>query len=107
MVVHEEDQPRGVWRLGIVQDLIVGADGCVRGAVVRVPSKKGRSTTLRRPIQHLYPLEMNSKATEPRQEAEAARNEPNPEVDRPAQHPRRAAAVEVDRKRRLWIDELT
>ena len=39
-----------------VEDLIVGSDGCVRGAVVRV-SPKGN--LLRRPLQRLYPLEIH------------------------------------------------
>ena len=31
VVVHEEDQPRGKWRVGKILDLIVGSDGCTRG----------------------------------------------------------------------------
>ena len=37
----------------------MGADGQIRAANTRV-SKKGRSSTLDRPIQHLYPLEVAS-----------------------------------------------
>jgi hypothetical protein len=56
--------------------MIVGADGRRRAATVRV-SKKGRTSTLNRPIQHPYPLETVSRigtmteevhATEPQQE---------------------------------------
>ena len=50
---------RGLWRLGIVQDLNKSSDGEVRGAFVCVISKTGRPILLRRPIQHLYPLEVS------------------------------------------------
>lgn len=43
-----------------VEDLIRGAeDGLIRGAVVKV-MMKNRSMLLRRPLQHLYPLEVRS-----------------------------------------------
>jgi len=38
-IVHDEDQPRGKWRIGKVENLITGSDGCVRGAVVPVKTK--------------------------------------------------------------------
>ena len=45
---------RGKWKLGIVENLIVGRDGTVRGAKLRVSTGH-----LERPIQHLYPLELS------------------------------------------------
>ena len=33
----------------------------IRSALVRVSSKGGRPTTLRQPVQHLYPLEVESR----------------------------------------------
>ena len=39
VVVHEEDQPRGKWRVAKILDLIVGSDGCTTGALVQVRSK--------------------------------------------------------------------
>ena len=54
VVVHDEEQPRGFWRLARVEDLLTGADGLVRGATIRVKSKNRRPSTLRRPIQLLY-----------------------------------------------------
>ena len=35
VVAHEEDQPREKWRVGKILDLIVGSDGCTRGALVQ------------------------------------------------------------------------
>lgn len=58
VTVYDEGHPRGLWRLGRVEDVMQGADGEVRGAYVKVSSKKGHTKVLRRPIQHLYPLEI-------------------------------------------------
>ena len=44
----------------MVRELIDSSDGEVRGACVRVISKTGRPVLLRRPVQHLYPLEVSS-----------------------------------------------
>ena len=57
VIIHEENRPRGLWKLGKVEELLKGNDGHVRGAVVRVASKEMSFTVLRRPVQHLYPVE--------------------------------------------------
>lgn len=59
MLVHNEHQPRGFWRLAQVKETIVGKDGQVRGAVLKLPAKNGQTTLLCRPLQLLYPLEIN------------------------------------------------
>ena len=45
--------------------MITGRDGQIRGAILRVASEKGRSTTLQRPLQRLYPLEIECYIKEP------------------------------------------
>ena len=49
-----------------------GSDGRIRGVYVKVMSKKGHIKVLRRPIQHIYPLEVRSDlpvpSPEPRQD---------------------------------------
>ena len=96
-----------MWRLGlgVVEELITGANGITRGPWMRVISKTGRPTMLRRPIQLLYPLEvrahrtpekgdcMNDVATEPQ-------TSPNVLLDHP---PRRAAAPQVRDKITGWM----
>ena len=62
VVIYREDKPRGFWKLGRVEREICGRDGRVRGAVVRTTNKRGHPITLERPIQQLYPLEINSNA---------------------------------------------
>ena len=64
VVVHDESRATGLWRLGKVEGSISGADGQTRGAVVKVFSRKERSTTINRPVQRLYPLEIRSTAKE-------------------------------------------
>jgi len=78
VIVHDENQPRGKWRIGKVESLVTGSDGCVRGAVVRVKSKRGRTSTLRRPVQRLYPLEVPCKDDEPEPAVSSRRTDPVP-----------------------------
>ena len=58
VTVYDEGHPRGLWRLGKIESLIYGTDGVVRGVYVRVMSKGGCPKSLRRPLQHIYPLEV-------------------------------------------------
>lgn len=64
VLVHDEHQPRGFWKLARVKETIVGKDGRVRGAVLKLPAKDGQTTLLRRPLQLLYPLEINCQVGE-------------------------------------------
>ena len=58
VLVHDEAYPRTYWRLGKVERLIKGHDEQIRAAVVPVASRSG-TTTLKGPVQLLYPLELN------------------------------------------------
>ena len=57
--LHEDNRPRGFWKLAKVESLITGTDGLTRGAAVRVHSSDKRCTLLRRPLQLLYPLKVH------------------------------------------------
>ena len=60
VLVYDDSKPRGCWKLARVEELIVGRDGLTRGAVLRVASTSGRRAVIRRrPLQRLYPLEIN------------------------------------------------
>ena len=54
MLIKGEQRNRAKWRIGIVQKLIVGRDGVVRGATLW----SGRDK-LERALQHLYPMELS------------------------------------------------
>ena len=60
VLLHEESKERGLWKMGIVEECIVGKDGHIRGAKVRIPDK-GKSETINRPIQKLFPSEITTR----------------------------------------------
>ena len=86
--IHDEKLPRNLWRLGKIQKLIRGKDGHARASVVKVFGEGKQATTIQRPVQRLYPVEISD---------DSERHEEN--KDRP--RPRRQAAIEADLKRRL------
>ena len=55
VIVEEERQSRSMWRFGIVEELLQGKDGRIRGAKVRVPMT---NSILKRPVNKLYLLEI-------------------------------------------------
>lgn len=104
VVVIHEDQPRAMWKLGIVEELLIGADGQYRAAVLRVSGQGRAFKHLRRPVQKLYPIEMAVVATEQNQKNHEPESEhdpnttpaqnPEPDCEAPVrQQPRRAAAL--------------
>lgn len=85
-LIKDDNKDRNKWKLGIVEEHIVGRDGIVTAVKLRA----GKSY-LERAVQQLYPLELScGKSTE-------AENPPlNPEA------PRRDAAVAA----RLRVQEI-
>ena len=60
VLIQEENQPRVKWRKGKISKLINSKDSLVRG--VELVVNKGMSikaNTIRKPVQHLIPLEMS------------------------------------------------
>ena len=57
VVVYSDNQPRSHWKLGLVEQVEIGADGEMRATSVRVISKEN-FRTLCTPIHNLYPLEV-------------------------------------------------
>ena len=94
VLVHDDSQPRGFWKLACVNKLVTGRDGLVRGAILRVGSSEGRVSTLQRPLQRLCPLEVSSMTSEVRSdtslEGEQAKDVDQGEPTRP----RRATAIQ-------------
>ena len=98
VLVHDENHPRTFRKLGRVERLIEGHDGLVRAAVVRVASESG-TTTQMRPVQLLYPLELNDLGTVETENAEKV------EAERAANRPRRNAAEIAKLKMSLQMQE--
>ena len=69
VLIYDPDRPRTIWRMGKVETLLEGADGAARGASLRVMSGS-KSAVLRRPIQHLYPLESAPQVSDTEREPE-------------------------------------
>ena len=61
VILRDDSTTRCLWKLAIIEELIVGRDGEVRSAVVKVAGNERRPIRLRRVIQHLIPIEVKSK----------------------------------------------
>ena len=111
VIVRDENNPkRNAWKVAIVEKLIQGKDGEIRGAQVRRVSAKGKPETLIRPVQKLYPLEIScsdvrdeSKNREKSREEMVDVNEVASERDITAR-PSRAAALDARWKSQLMLD---
>eukprot|EP00794_Sanderia_malayensis_P017130 gene17130-biopygen14746 len=62
VLIHEDNVKRGLWKVGIIEKLIVGKDGVVRGAAVR--RSGGKNAILNRSILKLFPLELSGPEVE-------------------------------------------
>jgi len=109
VLIHDENLPRSRWRLGVVNELIQSGDGEVRGVQLKTTTKRGTLTTLRRPVQLLYPLEIQGRQLE-EEDDEGQDNEATDEPQRrrqadgqdPQRRPQRTAASNA----RAIINEL-
>ena len=79
VVVHDKFQPRHLWKLGRIEELIRSNDGLVRAAKVVLGSS---GNSIKRPIKSLYPIETRT-------------HEKSEEI-----RPKRKAAVVGENKRR-------
>ena len=65
VVIAEDNVKRLNWNIGQIEKLLTGRDGNTRAVVVRTIGKDGKVTTLDRPIQKLYPLELKLEQEHP------------------------------------------
>lgn len=93
VIIHNDSKKRGFWDLGIIEEILPGKDGYVRGAVVRVCSSGRRITHLRRSIRHLYPLEISCNTPLDSNELEPPAVEEVTVEGNDHSRPRRAAAT--------------
>ncbi len=94
------------WKMGVVEKLVVGRDGRVRGAKIKLMAK-GKPVYIDRPIQKLYPLESKEQIARNRQVSEDV-EEPNTPVaeihSEPPVRSKRAAAVDSGWKTRQMLE---
>ena len=114
VIVKDEHLPRGHWKLGVIQQVLTGRDGLTRAAVVKVAASDRQHSTLRRPVQLLYPLEIHSNVTcsspsedtsDPDPEEPNRGAECSDDLNTPAR-PKRDAARRAAEVTRDWITEL-
>ena len=103
VLVKEDNVKRNSWKMGKVEELIIGNDKVIRGAKLRVVTN-GKPVYLSRPVQKLYPLEVvgeqerllvgdsNEGKNDGAQTSRGVRTTP-----------RRAAAIDADRKTRAML----
>ena len=111
VIVKDEHLLCGLWKLGIVQEVMKGQDGLIRAAIVKVASRERQHLILKRPIQLLYQLEIHcgSTAATPSQAPLDPKScEPSPAEDDLTEQVclKRAASKKADEVRRQWIAEL-
>ena len=96
VVLKNDSTSRIYWKLAKVEELIYGADGKARAAVVKVANNTNRPVYLRRVIQHLIPIEVQACT---RQITQRELSRPETRVN-DNQRPRRIAAVvgEINRR---------
>lgn len=103
VILKNENTSRMYWKLARVENLLRSKDKIVRSAEVRVLSNDNKRTVvLRRPIQHLIPLEVqDTSAVQDTSEVQDMREEVKGQVDT---RPRRKAAVngELIRRKYRW-----
>ena len=108
VIVREEGLPLSFWKLGCIQDLIVGKDGKdgkTRGATVEVTIKSRRFTFLNRPLQQLYPLVINHSPElmdTPQETRESEKQDKYVDQSLRQPRPQRAAAAKGEEKQRQW-----
>eukprot|EP00112_Aurelia_sp_Birch-Aquarium-sp1_P017796 Seg4169.2 transcript_id=Seg4169.2/GoldUCD/mRNA.D3Y31 product="hypothetical protein" protein_id=Seg4169.2/GoldUCD/D3Y31 len=59
VLVKNDMQPRNMWKLGKITRTIKGTDGTTRGAELQTMTN-GRVMMIERPVQLLYPMEINA-----------------------------------------------
>ena len=117
VVVHDQDHPRGFWKLAKVEKLLTGKDNHVRGARLRLPLKNGHVTILQRPLQLLYPLEAAGRESPPLPDGKQVQNEDHVGVYKQNesddgsdvgddQRPRRLSAKRAQDQFKVWSSEL-
>ena len=117
VLVHDENHPRTMWRLGRVSELIVGTDGQTRGATLEV-STNGKLSTLCRSISRLYPLKVEPKTSTDNRTSTAGGCRANQDEQLSTQSentapnnnqawPARVAAVRARRTASTWLDVWT
>ena len=58
VIIQNDKTPRQKWKIGKITELLPGRDKIVRAVEVRTTDKSGKTIYMKRPIQHLVPIEV-------------------------------------------------
>ena len=100
LIKNDTPTPRSKWRIGKVEELIVGKDGKTRGAKLKLNTESGNTTVAHRPVQKLIPFEIveeKSSCVNSNEESSGGERSEN----RVEGRIRRRAAIEGQNMRRL------
>ena len=106
VIIKNDKTNRNFWKLAMVETLLRGDDNMVRAAVVKVVGGKGdQLQRLRRPIQHLIPIEVRANERPDSISRNNDHNASNEEVlaETSRNRPRREAAV-IGESKRIYAD---
>ena len=107
VIIFDDKLPRGLWRLGKVEELITGADNMVRGARVRVHIGASKTSVMQRSVLKLYPLEVRAEARDQgTRKNNVVTEKTQPEQD-PNQCPERQAAARARERTKRWVGKIT
>ena len=109
-IVHiKEDAPRGMWKMGKIEQLIKSNDGEIRAAKVKISN----GHVLKRPLNLLYPMELAESTTHKevignKTDGEKGRNDiptKNETKDKPRTRPRRNAYKNANEMIRIQLND--
>lgn len=86
IVIVKDNLPRGSWKIAKVEKLIVSRDGAVRSCEIALPG----GNTLRRPINLLFPIEVNTELS-----TSIPGSETSERLEQVNKRPKRAASVKA------------
>ena len=107
VVIQDPNMPRGFWKVARITKLLMGKDGRARGAILKVSARGDQATTLQRPLQLLYPLEIHcsaSKDDEASSDEQPIISEDDNELE--VRKSRRAASVKAQEHFKDWSAQL-
>ena len=113
VLIQDDNAKRGMWKMGIIEEIIKGKDQQIRGAKVRKMAR-GKPEFLNRPLQKLIPLERAGKISLERQDGKERREDKGMdehvtgvreenEKSR-GDRPRRAASMDARWRTQLMLD---
>ena len=98
---------KGYWKMAVVEELVAGRDGVVRGAKVRL-ARDGKTVFLSRPVQKLFPTEVKhdegKNERKKKEECVGKENETRKVSEKRDERPKRAATLDSVWKTKNMID---